>query len=71
VVSVRAEGQLSDFEYEQAVISVWNTGNGFSPNQLSELFNRFQSFDYSGREKRGNGIGLYLTKTWSNCIKGK
>lgn len=69
-VTITAEEQVSEYEYRYATITVGNTGEGFSQEQLNDLFKRFQSYKYTGREKRGNGIGLYLTKSLTELHKG-
>ncbi|MDR1200931.1 MAG: response regulator [Tannerellaceae bacterium] len=69
-VSVEAEEQMEEYAYRYLHIKIGNTGDGLSPRQMEELFRRFQSFSYVGREKQGNGIGLYLTKTLVELHKG-
>jgi len=44
------------------VVSVWNEGVGFTPEQATRLFKRFSRLQQKGTEdRRGSGLGLYLT----------
>lgn len=45
-------------------VSVYNEGIGISPEELPMIFDRFYKSDKSrGLDKRGVGLGMYITKT--------
>ena len=49
---------------KKVVISVKNTGNGISAEDLPRVFDRFYKSDRSrGLDKSGLGLGLYISKT--------
>lgn len=48
---------------KKAVISVKNSGEGISPEDLKHIFDKFYKVDKSrGLDKKGVGLGLYLVK---------
>jgi signal transduction histidine kinase len=45
------------------VLTVWNEGEGFSPDERERLFNKFSRLQNPNTKgKRGSGLGLYLCK---------
>ncbi len=57
VVSVHENGSHTE-------ISVYNEGEGISPEDLPHVFDRFYKGDRSrGLDKTGTGLGLYISKT--------
>lgn len=69
-IRIEAEEQISDYEFNSVTITVGNTGEGLTTYQINNLFKRFQTFKYTGRGKRGNGIGLYLAQSLAGLHKG-
>ncbi|MCC8095779.1 MAG: response regulator [Tannerellaceae bacterium] len=69
-IRIEADEQISDYEFNYVTITVGNTGEGLTASQINNLFKRFQTFRYTGREKRGNGIGLYLAQSLARLHKG-
>lgn len=56
-VTVRKKG-------DAAAVSVYNTGQGISPDDLPHVFDRFYKADRSrGLDKESNGLGLYIVKS--------
>lgn len=48
---------------KKAVISIKNSGEGISPEDLKHIFDKFYKVDKSrGLDKKGVGLGLYLVK---------
>ncbi|MBR5314955.1 MAG: HAMP domain-containing histidine kinase [Clostridia bacterium] len=57
VISIKEKGK-------QAFVSVYNEGDGISPEDLPFIFDRFYKSDKSrGLDKTGVGLGLYIAKT--------
>lgn len=69
-IRIEADEQISDYEFNYVTITVGNTGEGLTTSQIKDLFKRFQTFRYTGRGKRGNGIGLYLAQSLAGLHKG-
>lgn len=61
-ITLSPEGAVSDFEYKRLTVTVGNTGIGISEKHIHSIFQRFYEINYKDSEKRGNGIGLSLTK---------
>ncbi|MDH6304858.1 signal transduction histidine kinase/ligand-binding sensor domain-containing protein/CheY-like chemotaxis protein/AraC-like DNA-binding protein [Parabacteroides sp. PF5-5] len=58
------------------LLSVINSGKGIAPDKLAEVFNRFKILDdFENQIEKGqsgrNGIGLALTKSLVNLLKGE
>ncbi len=62
-IRLHAEELLSDQQYKYLTICVTNTGAGINKKDMGFLFTRFYEINYNDDTKRGNGIGLSLTKT--------
>lgn len=62
-VSLYPEEAISEFEYKRLTVVVGNTGTGISEKHIHSLFQRFYEISNKDSEKRGNGIGLSLTKS--------
>jgi signal transduction histidine kinase len=45
-------------------ISVRDTGEGMSPDQLNQLFEPFNRMGKEASAEEGTGIGLVVTKRW-------
>jgi signal transduction histidine kinase len=62
----REEGRASLNVYSKngkIVLTVWNEGEGFSPDERERLFNKFSRLQNPNTKgKRGSGLGLYLCK---------
>lgn len=57
IVSIKEAGQ-------KVLVSVYNEGEGISPEDLPYVFDRFYKGDKSrGLDKTGTGLGLYISKT--------
>ena len=57
IISIKEKGK-------QAFVSVYNEGQGISPEDLPFIFDRFYKSDKSrGLDKTGVGLGLYISKT--------
>lgn len=41
---------------------VYNEGKGLRPEEISRLFRKFVRFERQGRESRGTGLGLFITR---------
>jgi signal transduction histidine kinase len=62
-------------------ISIYNQGDGIAAEDLPFVFERFYKGDKSrGLDRRGVGLGLYISKTiiaahgeeiWANSVQGK
>ncbi|MBK9372003.1 MAG: response regulator [Deltaproteobacteria bacterium] len=63
-VSLRAEG-------DAVVLAVSDSGQGINPEQLGELFKRFQRGDAVSAWEDGSGIGLALVKEIIDAHKGR
>ncbi len=63
--SIRVELAGSD---SRLVLSVWNDGTAIPPAEVPKMFQRFsrgtnvRAMDAMGREIRGNGLGLFISK---------
>lgn len=62
-VTLRPEEAVSEFEYKRLTVVVGNTGPGISEKHIHSVFQRFYEISNKDAEKRGNGIGLSLTKS--------
>ncbi len=50
-------------EGKEVRLSVWNEGEGFTPDEGDRLFGRFARLkNKNTRDKRGSGLGLYLVR---------
>ena len=57
IISIKEKGK-------KAFVSVYNEGQGISPEDLPFIFDRFYKSDKSrGLDKTGVGLGLYISKT--------
>jgi len=57
IISIKQKGK-------QVFVSVYNEGQGISPEDLPFIFDRFYKSDKSrGLDKTGVGLGLYISKT--------
>ncbi|HUV13607.1 MAG TPA: cache domain-containing protein [Acidobacteriota bacterium] len=57
---------------EGLVVSVWNEGEGFQPQDADALFKKFSRLqNKTTRGKRGSGLGLYLCREIIDLHKGK
>jgi len=66
-VSVQVESTT-----EGLVVSVWNEGEGFQPEEADALFKKFSRLqNQTTRGKRGSGLGLYLCREIIELHKGK
>ena len=54
---------------DKATISVTDTGPGIAPDLLEAIFERFQQGQHS--ERRGLGLGLYISRTLIEAQQGK
>ncbi|MCK6525700.1 HAMP domain-containing histidine kinase, partial [Myxococcota bacterium] len=63
-VSLRGEG-------DEVVLAVSDSGQGINPEQLGELFKRFQRGDAVSAWEDGSGIGLALVKEIVDAHKGR
>lgn len=61
-ITLRPEEAISEYGYKRLTVIVGNTGIGISEKHMPSLFQRFYEINYKDAEKRGNGIGLSLTK---------
>jgi two-component system NtrC family sensor kinase len=53
----------AELRNDQAVLTVWNEGEGFTSEEGEQLFNKFSRLkNPNTRDKRGSGLGLYLCK---------
>ena len=56
----------------EAEISIWNSGQGISPEALPYVFERFYKEDRSrGLHARGSGLGLNICKVLVNLAGGQ
>ena len=56
----------------EAEISIWNSGQGISPEALPFVFDRFYKEDQSrGLHARGAGLGLHICKVLVNLSGGQ
>ncbi|WP_106830614.1 hybrid sensor histidine kinase/response regulator transcription factor [Parabacteroides pacaensis] len=69
-VGIYAQEQVSEFQYKKLIIKVRNAGKGILADKLPYIFTRFYETGYKQSEKRGNGIGLALTKSLVELHKG-
>ena len=79
------EGGRAVLEIEQqsaeAIVSVWNEGEGFTPAEAESLFGKFSRLrNANTKSKKGSGLGLYLTaqiveqhggKAWAESDPGE
>jgi signal transduction histidine kinase len=57
---------------EDLVVSVWNEGKGFQPEEADTLFKKFSRLQNENtRGKRGSGLGLYLCREIIELHGGK
>ncbi|MCD7937530.1 MAG: response regulator [Tannerellaceae bacterium] len=69
-VTILPESPIDEFNYRYLYVSVANTGEGIPEKYLPSLFERFYEIGYKSAEKRGNGIGLSLTKNLVEIHQG-
>ena len=55
----------------RCVLSVRDTGRGFSPAQLRQLYQPFQRFERPGESIEGTGIGLVITRRLVELMGGQ
>lgn len=67
-VGGQIEISISELSKEKIRVSISDTGNGLSKEQISGLFQPFQRYDYT---KEGLGLGLYITQNIIELMKGK
>lgn len=60
-----------EFRPGRARISVEDTGDGLSPDQLSQLFQPFNRLGKENSNEEGTGIGLVMTKRLIKLMGGK
>lgn len=59
-------------QHNEAVLSVFNTGEGIPPSQIDKIFDRFYRTDPSRSSKHGGyGLGLAIAKSIIEQHKGK
>jgi len=64
--------QKSDDEYVTIIISVRDTGQGMTEEQLKDLFNEYTRFNTeANRETIGTGLGMSITKQLIELMNGK
>lgn len=57
---------------EKAYVSVRNSGNGISAEELDKIFERFYKIDKSrSYDVKGAGLGLYIVKSIINLHSGE
>jgi two-component system NtrC family sensor kinase len=59
--AIRLEATPLDGSFE---FTVWNEGEGFSPDEAGDLFQKFSRLKRGGRadHEKGTGLGLFITK---------
>lgn len=68
-VSINAS---QDFEKNKVIISVKDEGAGIKSEDKEKIFNKFSRVDSPlTRKVQGNGLGLYITKTLVEKMKGE
>lgn len=56
--------RIKDADKKTVVVSVYNTGEGISPDDQPHIFERFYKADKSrGIDKNGVGLGMYIART--------
>lgn len=61
----------SEYNYDRARITVEDTGEGLSAEQLSQLFQPFNRLGKENSNEEGTGIGLVMTKRLIKLMGGK
>ena len=57
---------------EKTTVTIRNTGQGISPDELARIFERFYKVDKSrSYDTKGEGLGLYIVKTIVNMHDGE
>ena len=60
----KLEIKISNVDYKQIRISVYDDGQSISEEEMKKIFDRFYKTDQSrGLDKTGVGLGLYISKT--------
>ena len=62
---------LSALEDGHRVLAVHDTGRGFQPSQLQQLFQPFTRFVAEGEVTEGTGIGLVITRRLVELMRGQ
>lgn len=62
-VELLAEEPENEFQHKQLTIKVRNRGKGISADKLPHIFTRFYEDNFKQSGRKGNGIGLALTKS--------
>ena len=56
--------RIQNTDKKKILVSVYNTGEGISPDDLPHIFERFYKADKSrGVDKNGVGLGMYISRT--------
>ncbi|MBE6661722.1 MAG: HAMP domain-containing histidine kinase [Ruminococcaceae bacterium] len=56
--------RIQNADKKKILVSVYNTGEGISPDDLPHIFERFYKADKSrGVDKNGVGLGMYISRT--------
>ncbi len=59
-------------DQEKTTVTIKNTGQGVSPEEISRIFERFYKVDKSrSYDTKGTGLGLYIVKTIVNMHDGE
>lgn len=67
VISIRAENDT-----EKTTVTIRNSGQGISPEEIARIFERFYKVDKSrSYDTKGVGLGLYIVKTIINMHDGE
>ncbi len=60
------------FDDSCLLFSVSDTGVGIAPDRISAIFNRFEQADIHDKQaKQGSGLGLTISKSYVEMLKGK
>lgn len=68
--TIRVESLVS-VDKKRIEIKVCDSGNGIAEDILPKLFDKFVTKTLGNEDKRGTGLGLYITKAIINAHKGE